>query len=340
MADHLWQRVNALVDRAHDLAALREHRLELIAARRWRELGRPVPPALVEDERRAAVVTMTAPLLLEKVRAAADGPIVLFKGPEVAARYPDPALRPYGDLDILVPDAVAVHGALKDAGFREVLDPALFVDIHHLRPLHIPPLPVLLEVHSTPKWVDRLEPPPTSVLIAGAVPSSLDVDGILTLRRDHHALVLAVHSWAHEPLRRVLELIDIAAMIEGLDRSELRTLAESWRVERVWDTTLAVTDAVLGDRREPLPLRLWAPNLPAVRRRTVFESHLERWLADFWALPAGAALRTAAVSTWRALCPTEGESWREKLVRARLAMRNASTPRSEHERVLASRRRR
>jgi putative nucleotidyltransferase-like protein len=248
-------------------------------------------------------------------------------------------LRPYGDLDLLVPDARAVHRALRDAGFREVLDPALFVDIHHLRPLQLPPFPVLVEVHSTPKWVDRLQPVPTSELIAEAVPSSLDVDGILTLRRDQHALVLALHSWAHEPLRRVLELIDIAAMIEGLDRNDLRDLAESWHVGRVWNTSLAATEALLEDRHEPLPLRLWARNVVAVRRRTVFESHVERWLADFWALPAGTALRTAAVSGWKTLGPKEGESWREKLARIRLAVRDASTPRSEHDRVLANRRR-
>ena len=301
-----------------------------------------MPRELVEEERSAAVMVMTAPLLLEKIRSALTGPIVLFKGPEVAARYPDPTLRPYGDLDILVPDAPAAHEALKAAGFREIGDPALFVDIHHLQPLALHPFPLLVEVHTRPKWIDALEPPPTSELIAAAVPSRVDVDGISTLRPDHHTLVLVAHAWAHEPLRRILELVDIAAMIEELDRDDLEKLAREWRMTRVWNTTLAATDALFanGPERDPLPLRLWARNLPAVRRRTVFESHLERWLAGFWALPPRAAVRAAAASAVRAFVPEEDETWREKLARTRLAFRNASTPRSEHDRALQERRRR
>lgn len=341
MTEQLWDRVEELVDRAEDLSDLREHRLELFAARRWRELGRAVPDDVVDEERRAAIMTMTAPLVLEKIRAAVEGPVVLLKGPEVAFRYPNPDLRPYGDLDILVPNPNEVHAALRAAGFEEVGDPDLYVDIHHLRPLRHRSLPVIVEVHSAPKWIESLEPPRTSELIAAAVPSRVGVDGILTLRPDHHALVLAAHSWAHEPLGRLLELVDIAVMIQGLDRDGLHALASAWRMERVWNTTLTAMDALLtnGVRREPLPLRLWARNLPSVRSRTVFESHVERWLAGFWALPLPKALRAAGASAARSLGPEEGETWRDKLARMRLAFRHASAPRSEHDRELQQRRR-
>jgi hypothetical protein len=342
MSSALWACVDQLVDQAQSLSDLVEHRLELIAARRWRSRGELVPRELVEQERLAAVMVMTAPLLLEKIRSVLTGPIVLFKGPEVASRYPDPSLRPYGDLDILVRDAPSAHEALKSAGFRELGDPTLFVDLHHLRPLALRPFPLVVEVHTRPKWIDALEPPPTEELIAAAVPSRLDVDGISTLRPDHHALVLVAHAWAHEPLRRILELVDIAAMSEGLDREELERLARRWRMQRVWKTTLAATDALLanGVAREPLPLRLWARNLPAARSRTVFESHLARWLAGYWALPFRAALSATAASAIRALRPEDNETWGDKFARMRLAFRNASTPRSEHDRELESRRRR
>jgi Uncharacterised nucleotidyltransferase len=341
MGGELWTSVDLLIDQAQSLADLIEHRLQLIAARRWRALGESVPRELVQEERASGIMAMTAPLLLEKIRSALAGPVVLFKGPEVALRYPDPSVRPYADLDLLVPDAFAAHDALKLGGFREVGDPALFVDIHHLRPLGLPPFPLLVELHSRPKWIDALEPPSPAELIAAAVPSRLDVDGISTLRPDHHAMILVAHAWAHEPLRRILELVDIAAMIEELDRRQLQTLARQWRMERVWNTTLAATDALLanGSAPAPLPLRLWARNLPAVRSRTVFESHLERWLAGFWALPLRGAVRAAAGSAVRAFVPEEDESWREKLARTRLALRNASTPRSEHDRALQERRR-
>lgn len=341
VGSELWISVDQLIDQAQSLADLIEHRLQLLAARRWRGLGESVPPELVQAERVSGIMTMTAPLLLEKIRVALAGPMVLFKGPELALRYPDPALRPYGDLDILVPDALAAHEALRLAGFQEIGDPALFVDIHHLRPLVLPPFPLLVEVHSRPKWIDALAPPPTAELIAAAVPSRLGVDGVSTLRPDHHTMILVAHAWAHEPLRRILELVDIAAMIEELDRDELQKLAREWRMERVWNTTLAATDALLakGSAQAPLPLRLWARNLPAVRSRTVFESHLERWLAGFWALPPRAAVRALAQSAVRAFVPEEDETWSEKLARTRLAFRNASTPRSEHDRVLQERRR-
>ena len=339
--DGLWRRVDELIDRAPDLAGVREHRLGLLAARRWRALGRLVPRDVVEEERAAAARTMTVPILLRTIRKTAGGPIVLFKGPEVATRYPESTLRPYGDLDLLVPDPVAVHRRLLRAGFKEVGDPDRFVDIHHLRPLQLEPLPLLVEVHSAPKWIDGRGPAAARALLGAAVPSSLEIDGILTLRPDHHAVVLAVHSWAHEPLGRLLDLIDIAAMTRDVDHDAARAFAAEWGVDRLWRTMLAATDAVLGERAQPapLPLRLWARSVGTVRRRTVLESHLERWLADFWALPPRAALRAAAVAAARALVRAPGETWRDKLRRVALAVKNASMARSDHDRALAGRKR-
>ncbi len=340
-ANGIWAGVDRLVDLADDLSDLREHRLHLLAARRWRELGRSVPAQLVAEERTAAIVTMTAPIVLERVRAALEGPVLLMKGPEVASRYPDDSLRPYGDVDLLVPDADGAHRALKAAGFVEVGDPAVYVGIHHLRPLMLPKLPVTVEVHTAPKWIDGLEPPPNEELFAGAVPSSVGVAGIETLSPEHHTVVLAVHSWAHEPLRRALELVDIAAMSEGLDRDELRRLARAWDVHRVWNVTIRAADALLGNRGDPppFPLRLWARNLPRMRARTVLENHVERWVAAFWALPPRKAFLSSLASLARTLGPIEGEPWSDKLARTRLAFRNAFVARWEHEQRLRERRR-
>src|SRR4051794_30526645 len=102
--DRLWPRLDALIDRAGD-ADLRSHRLEVLAAHRRRADGRHVPSAFVEQERAAALAAITAPLVLDRVAAAYGKPAVLFKGPEVAALYPAPALRSYWDLDLLVADA-------------------------------------------------------------------------------------------------------------------------------------------------------------------------------------------------------------------------------------------
>ena len=95
---------------------------------------------------------LAVPPLLERVRAACDGPLVVMKGPEVAARYAEPSTRPFRDLDLLACDAAAVQRSLLDAGFQVAGEPELYVDIHHLRPLYWPGLPLVIEVHQRPKW--------------------------------------------------------------------------------------------------------------------------------------------------------------------------------------------
>ena len=44
--------------------------------------------------------------------------MVLMKGLEVGAYYPDPGLRPFRDLDLLVDDAERAQQALIEAGLR------------------------------------------------------------------------------------------------------------------------------------------------------------------------------------------------------------------------------
>ena len=152
------------------------------------------------------------PLLLERIRTATEGPLLLVKGPEVARLYPDPALRSFRDLDILVPDAPATQRQLLAAGFQETGDPRLYEQIHHLRPLFWPGLPLLVEVHSSPKWIASLDPPPAAELIRTAARSQAGPPGVLAPSPAQHALLLAAHAWAHRPLSRLRDLIDIAVV--------------------------------------------------------------------------------------------------------------------------------
>lgn len=334
--DHrLWDGVNRLVDRAPHLADLRSHRLELVGARRWRELGRPVPPELVEEERLAAVVALATPTLLERARAAYDGTMLLMKGPEVAARYPDPALRFFKDLDLLVDDAERAQDAFLAAGFQAVGDPALYEDIHHLRPLAFAGLPLTIELHSRPKWIEGLTPPTPHELFAVATERPTGVEGVLVLPAAHHALVLAAHSWGHEPLRRLRDLVDVAAAAQGVDRDLLRGLAAAWRMERAWTTTVSAADALFLGGSTPWAVRVWARNLEKARERTVLENHLARWLSNFWALPAPDAAKSLGSTFGREIRPGPGESWAAKLSRSTKAVRNAARRRSEHDESLA-----
>jgi hypothetical protein len=121
----VWEGVDRLLAGTSDVAALRAHRLHLLAGRRWRERGEEVPAALVQDERLAGIVAVLAPELLRRVVGLCDASVVVHKGPEIAARYPDPVLRPYIDLDVLVEDSESARRALLAAGFVEIGDPAL-----------------------------------------------------------------------------------------------------------------------------------------------------------------------------------------------------------------------
>jgi hypothetical protein len=328
----LWDAVDRLVERAPRPSDLYNHRLEFFGAHWLRKNGRPVPPSLAMHERRSAALALCVPAVLARARAATDVPLLLFKGPEVAARYPDPALRMFRDVDLIAPDAAEAQQALLAAGFQEVGDPDLYRDIHHLRPLKWPGLPLVVELHSEPKWVEPLAPPDLSSLFEDSRPAVAGPEGVLTPSPARHAVLLAVHSWAHEPLRILRDMVDVAALEREASREESFEVAREWGVERLWSTTVAALDCIFAGGRPPAALRIWAKNLALVRERTVLEAHLERWLADFSALPFGLALRRVRRTISRELTPDRGEGWRRKLSRSRLAVRNAARRRSDHER--------
>ena len=129
--------------------------------------------------------------------------------------------------------------------------------------------------------------------MAAAVTSD---SGLLAPAPAHHAVLLAVHSWTHRPLARVLDLADVLVMLADADAREARDTARRWRVERVWNATLAAADALLGDGPEPWTLRAWGRNTPEVRRPTRREELLERCLSPFAALPPLAAARVSGRS--------------------------------------------
>jgi hypothetical protein len=335
----LWERVDRLVDRAVDAppADLEAHGIHLLAARRLRALGRPVPAELVASERAAVLRELAVPPLLARVRAAVDGPIVLFKGPEVAARYPDPALRGYGDIDLLVRAPQAAQLALLDAGFVVVDD---YEFPHQQLPLRWPGLPLLLEVHNRPSWLRWMTPPSNEELFRIAVPSAVETAGLLTLPPAEHGLLLAAHSWRHAPLRRLVDLVDVAAMTDGLDPSVLAALARRWGLSSVWATTTRAAESLLdASPGVSWSVRLWARHLHDVRDRTVAEKHAVVWMGAFWApTPLGklAALASAMAEDVR---PLGGESWALKTARTARAVRDAFTPWSRRDRRGARRKR-
>jgi hypothetical protein len=254
-SDRIWSAVDRLVDRAPRLDDLVAHQLHLFAARRWHSQGRPVPAPIVEAQRASAVKLLSTRAFLQRVRDAHDGALVVFKGPEVAARYPDPLLRPYSDVDLLAPDPEAAHADLVAAGAVPVGDPALYVDIHHLRPLAWPDLPLAVEIHTEPNWVDGLPVPATSDIFAAAVTARVGVDGYLAPTPSQHAVLLAAHSWAHEPFRSVRDLIDVAVIAAEAGAEENAAAAQRWHAGDLWRANTDAMAALFADVAPSLALR-------------------------------------------------------------------------------------
>jgi putative nucleotidyltransferase-like protein len=326
--------LDAMIDRARAPADLEHHGLHLLAAHRFRTLGRPVSNRLIAYERSVATISLATPAVLKRIRAAYDGDLMLFKGPEVAAVYPDPALRPYSDIDLLASDARAAQAALIAAGFEPLGDERRYAVLHHLRPLRLPGLPLLVEVHHAPKWPQGHEPPSTRELLEAAIPARCGVAGILGLPPAYHAVLLSAHAWAHAPLKHLRHLVDVALVAADIEPSDCARLAERWGASHFWEATVAALNGLFGGARSPATLRLWARHLAPVRERTVFEKHLTAWLSPLWSFPRSSGLRECAAAFVADLRPLRGEDWRDKLVRTRLALANASLGASQHDALL------
>lgn len=323
----LWAAVDDLLAHA-DLDGILANKLGPLEARRLRERGEAVPERLVGEDRFARAAIMTAIPLLGRIREVVDGPLLLLKGPEVACLYPNRA-RSFVDIDLLVPDGRLVHGALRADGFVEVDDPELFVEHHHLRPLQAPGLWLAVEIHLRPMLPEGAEAPLAEIFEA-AVPSLLGIDGISAPRAEHHALMLAAHAWEHEPLGRLRDLIDVAAVAGEADETELAQSARRWGVDRIWRTTAEASAALLDGGPPPMALRVLGRHLLPVRERTVLENHVLRWLYPFWELPLRQALRRSRGALRQELLPDPGESWRHKLVRVKSALLHPTRSMTEH----------
>ena len=322
----LWRALDGLLETA-ELDGVIAHKLGPLAANRLRRLGQPLPTALRAEERAAALANALAVPLIERIRASADGPLLLFKGPEVARLYPGHARR-FVDVDLLAADAEGVHAALMAHGFVEASDDPdeVYVGHAHLRELRWPTMWLKVEVHSRPDWPRGVTGPPARGLLAAAVPSSSGIDGVSALSPVHHVLVLAVHAWVHEPLATLRDLVDIAAAAAGLDEAELERTAQTWGIQRLWRTTRQAIDALFYGGSQTLALRSWARHLPAVREKTVLENHLGRWLHPYWELPPALAAGRMAQTLLADLRPAPGERRREKLLRISRAVRNPKAP--------------
>jgi hypothetical protein len=335
-ADGLWEGVNRLLERlTPELAA--EHGLGPLAARQRRLAGAEVPEHLLQEERAGRAATLVAPALLKRAREAYDGPLLLVKGPELVARYPDAARR-FGDLDLVAGDAEEAQAALLAAGFRlqehKAWPPEGYDDVrrpwYHLHPLEWPGLALRIEIHKHVRWPEGLRPPRNEELFEAAVPSVVGVEGLLTPHPDHHAVLLVSHTWSEHPMSKLRQLLDVLAFVGDRDREELRRLAARWGIERGWTSTFAVGDWLFRRAPEPRLVGIWARYLRELREPTVFETHVQEWLSPFWLTTPGPAARKALNAVLRDFQPRPNQSWGGKVRQTIRAITHPRRQRTEH----------
>jgi hypothetical protein len=324
----LWAALDVMLARASPEDAC-AHGLGPLEAFRRNLGGAAVPEVLAIEARMAAFAMLSTRPLLERIRNGCDGPLVLMKGPEIALRYPGGA-RGFIDLDLLAPDPRRTHDQLREGGFVDSGDVERFDPRHHLPPLRWPELPLRIEIHGRPHWPAGLEPPAAASIIGAAGPSNLGIEGILAPADAHHALLVAAHAWAHEPLWRLRDLVDVRTLASPSERTTIERTARDWNLRRLWRTVDRVTDAVLGGGRMPLLIRPWAGHLLEQRERNVLENHLRDWMAAYWALPVTSALARTAHAIANDFLPAPEEGWTDKLSRMLTASKNASRPLSQH----------
>lgn len=332
----VWGGVGRLVDRARSFEDLRAHRLHLLAAHHWRTTGMEVPAHLAMQELIAIQRMQLVRELVQAARDAYDGAMLVLKGSEVATHYQEPWLRPSTDVDLLVDDAERAQAALIGIGFEPVgHDDSYYAGLHHLRPLRVPgSAGPLLEIHRRPNWVGWLYPPDTEALFDAGVQSATGVPGVLGLPPAPHAVVLTAHAWGERPLSRLLDLVDVAALLTQCHEDEVTAVADAWDLRRLWQTTNDATHAVVLGTGHPSSLRIWARGLRSVRDNTVIEKHIGRWLSPFWSLPPHRALVASGVSVAHDLTPTPEETWTNKRKRIREGLRHPLRSVTEHQRRL------
>jgi hypothetical protein len=201
--------------------------------------------------RRMAAGQQLAAIL--RALAAAHVSSIVLKGPVVADFYPLPALRAYGDLDLLVRGAQlgVAEKALNDLGYVCTRPKTRTAESHrHLPPMMSDQERLAVELHSRlddPGRVGRL---PVDNLWARAAPWSVNgqqalrlhgVDAVLYLCR--HA---AIQHWGRWYLRSV---VDLAQMTAGWGPGEWDALARralAWELDRAVVLMLVLVEQVLG----------------------------------------------------------------------------------------------
>jgi len=201
-----------------------------------------------------------------------DGiPAVVLKAPALAERvYPDPAWRPFADLDILVrpEDRRRADAALLALGHRRVPDGHTweFDVAHDGATLYAGPEGIHVDLH----WALMTEPrfawsgEAERAVWEHAAPVMLAGRPALELAREDLVLYLATHLAVHHALAGLLRHWDVALVLAAgrLDWDALLGRATRWRVRRALAYVLRGVEEAFGPLVPPAVLAALSPRGP------------------------------------------------------------------------------
>ncbi len=221
----------------------------------------------------------------------------LLKGPATSHRfYADPALRSFGDADILVrrADFRAAIDAITRIGLsRRREPPRAWFDRYVKAACLVRHDGLEVDVHQ------MLTPGPYGIIIEPDTLFRTPADRVLIGRRSVACLdpVMAfVHACVHaalgDPSPRFVSLRDVVTILQlGLDATELRQLVSEWQLEPVVARALSLAESVLGIRVEHSVIEGYRSYQPSRRdqwRLSSYDSGASRFdrqsAATFWEL--------------------------------------------------------
>lgn len=238
---------------------------------------------LLEHQHDAMLRALDLERRLLQILAAFEAPgieSVVLKGPAVAhTMYPDPAWRPFGDLDLLVRarDWRAACALLPELGYRRVYPeprPGFTERFGHTA-LHSSEDGAGVDLHRTliggafGLWMDPDE------LFEHV--SSFDLGGRRVLRLDDSALFL--HACVHASLGYrpplLLPLRDVAQIAVGarLDHERLGEWGRRWRLGVVYEHALEAVSRILGVRLGLAESHAYAAAPSGRRERRALEAY-------------------------------------------------------------------
>jgi hypothetical protein len=303
------------VDAGRLLALARRHGMLPLLARWLRAAGAEgaglaaaLRPAAVEGARGA--LALTAALIEVSARLQAEGiPVAAYKGPALAVQtYGDPALRSYGDLDLVVPPGLepsvrVLRGmGFAPQGFASARERAAVLrDGHHLE---LARGTVIVELH----WrfskrtfgfredlADACRRRGTVTVAGAAVP---------VLAPQDHLLGLAIHASkeAWSALEGTLSIALLAGALPDRAWPDVADRARAWGCVRALQVSLLLAEELLA---APFPAQLAALLPPGAATRALARRIAARTLsaartpADYFAIQL--ALRAGPVAKTRFL---------------------------------------